>query len=97
MTLCKGFVLGLYMEEIRLKWRGNTSIFSMKFIYFCLNDSMIETRGGGLGKPIDRDQRSWVLLSNPKILCHCQKTLKILSENYNPIKYPPKTRFKNEA
>ena len=31
----------------------------------------INSPGGGLDKPTDRDQRSWVFLNDPKkILCH---------------------------
>ena len=36
---------------------------------------------GGRGILTDRDQRSWVFLNNPKILCHRKKTpQKMLSE-----------------
>ena len=40
--------------------------------------------GSGLDKPTDRDQWGWVFLNYPKILCHWQKTQKILSEKQNP-------------
>ena len=48
--------------------------------------------GGGLDKPTDRDQQSWVFLTYPKKYFATYGTpKKILSEKQNPKKYPPKT------
>ena len=41
----------------------------------------VNPRGGGLGIPTDRDQQSWVFLSNPK---------NTLALKENPKKYFPK-------
>ena len=41
--------------------------------------------GGGLDKPIDRDQQSWVFLNNPKkYFATNRKLQKILSKKQNP-------------
>ena len=47
--------------------------------------------GGGLEKPTDRDQQSWVFLNDPKKYSATnRKDKKILSEKQNPKKYPQK-------
>ena len=50
--------------------------------------------GGGLDKPTERDQRSWVFLNYPKkYFAADRKPQKILFERQNPKKYPPKSLF----
>ena len=52
---------------------------------------MIRSPGGGLDKPTDRDQRSWVFQKRPKkYFATNRKPKKILSEKQNPKRYPQK-------
>ena len=55
-------------------------------------DLSIAALGGGLDKPTDRDQGSWVFLNDPKkYFVTNRKPQTILSEKQNPKKYPKNT------
>ena len=53
--------------------------------------------GGGLDKPTDRDQRSWVFLNDPKkYFATNRKPKKILSEKENSKRIPSKILFSSQ-